>query len=123
MMRRRTRLGFTLIELLVVIIIILLVSAVTLPVVLPAFAHRQVSEAARILQNALVQARDSATRTGAPSGVRLLPDPAFPLVYDPNTGMINITQPLAANRIIPIEAAPEYSEGELMPLNPPAGPT
>ena len=36
-----------------VILIILLVSAVALPVVLPAMAHREVSEAARILQAAL----------------------------------------------------------------------
>ena len=49
--------GFTLIELLVVILIILLVSAVALPVVLPAMAHREVSEAARMLQAALVGAR------------------------------------------------------------------
>ena len=38
--------GFTLIELLVVILIILLVSAVALPMVLPAISHRQVSEGA-----------------------------------------------------------------------------
>jgi prepilin-type N-terminal cleavage/methylation domain-containing protein len=111
------RAGFTLIELLVVILIILLVSAVTLPVVIPAMSHRQVSEGARILQAALAGARDSALRTGAPSGIRLLPDPAFPLVYLNNpanptlVGTIDPTQPLAANRIIPIEAAPEYSEG------------
>jgi hypothetical protein len=100
-----------------VITIVLLASAVTLPVVLPAMAHRQVSEAARILQAVLAGARDSALRTGAPSGIRLLPDPAFPLVYDntpgPTLGMISPNTPLAANRIIPIEAAPEYSEGKL----------
>ncbi len=105
--------GFTLIELLVVILIILLVSAVALPVVLPALAHRQVSEAARMLQGALAGARDSALHgRHAPSGIRLLPDPAFPLVYMAN-GQIDPTQPLAANRIIPIEAAPEYTEGML----------
>ena len=107
---RASRRGFTLIELLVVILIILLVSAVALPVVLPAMAHREVSEAARLMQAALVGARDSALRTHAPSGIRLLPDPAFPLVYLAN-GQIDPTQPLAANRIIPIEAAPEYTEG------------
>jgi prepilin-type N-terminal cleavage/methylation domain-containing protein len=104
--------GFTLIELLVVIVIIVLVSAVTLPVVLPALSHRQVSEAARIVQGALVGARDSALHSGTLSGIRLLPDPAFPLVYLAN-GQIDPTQPLAANRIIPIESAPEYSEGRL----------
>ena len=71
------RAGFTLIELLVVITIILIVSAVALPTVLPALAHRQVSEAARILQAALAGARDAAIRDNAPSGIRLLPDPAF----------------------------------------------
>jgi prepilin-type N-terminal cleavage/methylation domain-containing protein len=110
----RARGGFTLIELLVVILIILLVSAVALPVVLPAMAHREVSEAARILQASLVGARDSALRAHSPSGIRLLPDPAFPLVYLPS-GQIDPTQPLAANRVIPIEAAPEYTEGKLAP--------
>ncbi len=104
--------GFTLVELLVVITIIILVSAVALPVVLPAMAHRQVSEAARIVQASLAGARDSALHSGAPSGIRLLPDPAFPLVYLPN-GQLDPTQPLAANRIIPIESAPEYTEGQV----------
>ena len=58
------------------------------------------------------RARDSALHNGTPSGIRLLPDPAFPLIYLAN-GQIDPTQPLAANRIIPIEAAPEYSEGML----------
>jgi prepilin-type N-terminal cleavage/methylation domain-containing protein len=122
----RRRGGFTLIELLVVILIILLVSAIALPVVIPAMAHRQVSEAARILQAALAGARDAALRTGSPSGIRLLPDPAFALKYIdvPNSqyfGQIDYLQPLAANRIIPIEAPPEYSEGALnvSVVNPP----
>ena len=113
---RSRRRGFTLLELLVVILIILLVSAVALPVVLPAMAHREVSEAARLLQAALAGARDSALRTQAPSGIRLIPDPAFPLVFLAN-GQIDPTQPLAANRIIPIEAAPEYTEGKLLPVS------
>src|SRR5262249_56107279 len=75
--RVRRRSGFTLIELLVVIFIILLVSAVALPTVLPALNHRQMSEAARILQGTLVGARDKAIHAGEPSGIRLLPDPAF----------------------------------------------
>jgi prepilin-type N-terminal cleavage/methylation domain-containing protein len=115
--KRADRSGFTLVELLVVILIILLVSAITLPVVIPALAHREVSEAARILQAALAGARDAAMRSGAPSGIRLLPDPAFPLAYintpGPNFGMIDSTKPLAVSRIIPIEAAPDYSEGAL----------
>ena len=71
------RSGFTLIELLVVILIILLVSAVTLPSIISAMSHRQVSEAARILQAALVGARDSAIHNNAISGIRLLPDPTI----------------------------------------------
>ncbi len=113
--------GFTLIELLVVILIILLVSAVALPVVLPALSHRQVSEAARILQGALVGARDAAMHNGTPSGIRLLPDPAFPLIYKTmpdGTTQIDPTQPLAANRIIPIEMAPGYSSGMLSIVQP-----
>jgi prepilin-type N-terminal cleavage/methylation domain-containing protein len=113
--------GFTLIELLIVIVIIALVSAVALPVVLPALAHRQVSEAARALQGALAGARDAALHDGSPSGLRLLPDPAFPLVYLAS-GQIDPAQPLAANRIIPIEAAPEYSEGRVTWIDPMAIP-
>jgi prepilin-type N-terminal cleavage/methylation domain-containing protein len=110
--------GFTLIELLVVILIILIVSAVALPTVLPALSHRQVSEAARILQGALVGARDSAIKNNSPSGIRLLPDPAFPIQYTTINGstQIDATQPLAANRIIPIAPAPDYSEGFLAVL-------
>ncbi len=62
-----------------------------------------------------MQARDSALHNGNPSGIRLLPDPAFPLVFNATLGQIDPTQPLAANRIIPIETAPEYSEGLLAP--------
>jgi prepilin-type N-terminal cleavage/methylation domain-containing protein len=110
---RGARPGFTLIELLVVITIILIVSAVALPTILPALSHRQVSEAARILQAALSGARDSAIRNNAPSGIRLLPDPAFPIQYTGpnNTGVVSGTAPLASNRIIPLGAAPDYTEG------------
>ncbi len=105
------RRAFTLIELLVVILIILLVSAVALPTVLPAIAHRQVSEAARIVQGALAGARDAAIHNNSLSGIRLLPDPAFPLQYNTVNGQISATNILAANRFIPIQPGPNYSEG------------
>ena len=107
------RRAFTLVELLVVILIILLVSAVALPTVLPAIAHRQVSEAARVVQGALAGARDAAIHNNSLSGVRLLPDPAFPLQYTTVNGITQIspTNILAADRFIPIQPGPNYSEG------------
>jgi prepilin-type N-terminal cleavage/methylation domain-containing protein len=100
-MRLRRPAAFTLIELLVVILIIAVVSAVTLPTVLPALQHRQVSESARVLQAAIEGARDQAVRANAPRGIRLLPDPSF------------LPPMLAANRIVAIEPAGEYTEGRV----------
>ena len=100
--RRTCPRGFTLVELLVVIAIIALISAVALPMVLPALNERRVSESARLLQAILAGTRDAAIRANAPRGIRLLPDPIF------NGQGSN---PLASNRIIPIEPAPDYSEG------------
>ncbi len=103
------------------IFIILLVSVVALPVVLPAFNHRQVSEAGRILQGTLVGARDSAIHLNRPAGIRLLPDPTFPLAWVTNNNGISSldpTQILAYNRIIALEGAPEYSEGMCTPIAP-----
>ena len=117
--RQAGRRGFTLIELLVVMLIILLVSAVVLPTVIPAISHRQVSEAARILQGALAGARDTAINNNAPAGIRLLPDPVFnginpsakpPATTSPN--QLDPTRILASNRYIPIQLAPDYSEGK-----------
>ena len=100
--RRTGPRGFTLIELLIVIVIIALISAAALPVVLPALNERRVSESARLLQALLAGTRDAAIRANAPRGLRFLPDPVF-------NGMGQ--HPLASNRIIPIEPAPDYSEG------------
>ena len=115
--RETGRRGFTLIELLVVILIILMVSAVTLPSVISAFNHRQVSEAARILQAGLVGARDTAINNNAPAGIRLLPDPMFsgqslnaPGVQAGVTAL-DPRVALASNRFVPIQLAPDYSEG------------
>ena len=122
-LRRLPGRGFTLVELLVVILIILAVSAVALPTVIPAISHRQVSEAARLLQASLAGARDAAIHANAPRGIRLLPDPGFFTAVSPTTGQpalprlangrLDPASILAANRIIPIEAAPDYSEGRL----------
>ena len=114
--RATRRRGFTLIELLVVILIILMVSAVTLPSVISAFNHRQVSEAARILQGGLVGARDTAINTNAPAGIRLLPDPVFngQSLNVPGVTGVTALDPrvaLASNRFVPIQLAPDYSEG------------
>src|SRR5271166_124358 len=118
--RQAGRPGFTLIELLVVMLIILLVSAVVLPTVLPAISHRQVSEAARILQGALAGARDTAINNNAPAGIRLLPDPSFPIQYTSINGVnqINPATILASNRFIPIQLGPDYSEGYVHRLAP-----
>jgi prepilin-type N-terminal cleavage/methylation domain-containing protein len=120
--------GFTLIELLVVIFIILIVSAVALPTVLSALNGRDVSEGGRIVQGGLVGARDSAIHNNAPSGIRLLPDPAFPVHWlDPNNSNDNAflaTYPglkyqvdprtiLAANRFVPLEPVPDYNTGRV----------
>jgi prepilin-type N-terminal cleavage/methylation domain-containing protein len=115
-MRSRTSTyeGFTLIEVLVVIVIILIVSALALPTVISGMSHRQVGESARILQALLAGARDSAIRTNAPSGIRLLPDPVFNGV-DASTGLLDSSQILAANRVIPIAPAPAYLEGLVTP--------
>src|SRR5262249_28052306 len=78
-----------------------------------ALNHRQMSEAARILQGALVGARDKAIHAGEPSGIRLLPDPAFYSLQTTgqSAGQLVPSASLAYNRIIPIEPAPQYSEG------------
>jgi prepilin-type N-terminal cleavage/methylation domain-containing protein len=119
--RPPVRSGFTLIELLVVITIIGIVVAVS-AAVWQSFGH-QSDAAGRLLHGALVGARDEAMRTGAPAGIRLLPDPTLitfepPFLADgvtpnPLAGQIDPNKILAYDRIIPIAAAPNYSEGSL----------
>ena len=106
---RTGRRGFTLIELLVVVLIVVIVGAATIKVAVFDQGGRQVSEAARILQAALVGARDAAYRANSPRGIRLLPDPAFNGI---NGGA------LAASRMISIEAAPDYNTGLVNVLAP-----
>jgi prepilin-type N-terminal cleavage/methylation domain-containing protein len=108
----KARRGFTLVELLVVILIIALVSVVALPTIVTSYRHRQTSEAARLVQAAFAGARDEAIRTNRPSGIRLLPDPAFSGI-DPETGQLDPTRIMAASRLVPIGPAPSYSEGAL----------
>lgn len=109
-LEHRGRSGFTLMELLVVILIILIVSVLALPTISGAFAHRQVSEAGRLVQGALVGARDRAIHTGNPSGIRLIPDPVFSGM-SVVTGQLDPAQILAYSRILPLETPPDYSEG------------
>ncbi len=108
--RIRRMAGFTLVELLVVVLIVTLVSVVALPAVVSGVNHRQTSEAARILQGSIIGARDAAIHDNAPSGIRLLPDPAFPIMRLAN-GRIDTMAPLAWNRVIPIGVPPDYVEG------------
>jgi prepilin-type N-terminal cleavage/methylation domain-containing protein len=99
---QRSRPGFTLIELAVVILIIGIVSAATLAVVIPAYQHRGTGQAALLIQSMLAGSRDAAIRSNAPRGFRLIPDTIL------NGQGAN---PLAANRLIAIETAPDYNDG------------
>ncbi len=113
--------AFTLVEILIVILIVGIVAVAVLPPVTSAIRHRQVSEAARILQGGIVGARDRAILTGRPAGIRFLPDPAC-MVRTPGGGLdfhrlpngqIDPSYPLYYNRWIPIEEAPLYREGRI----------
>lgn len=112
---KRKRNAFTLVELLVVVLIVLITTVIALAYIVPAMEQSQVDAAARALQAALSGARDAAIRANAPRGIRLLPDP---LLTDPSFANATLTMPagnnvLAYNRIIPIEPAPDYTEGRV----------
>jgi prepilin-type N-terminal cleavage/methylation domain-containing protein len=96
----RDRRGYTLVELMVVVTIILIVSAVALPTIQTGIQHRQVFQAAALLQAALNAARDTAAKNSSSGGIRLVLDANLPgtcstivpLVQPPNyqTGSVNI---------------------------------
>lgn len=67
--RRRNRGGFSLLELLVVVFILLTITAISLPLVVPAMSGRQVREGARMLNTFINAARNRAIETGRSSGV------------------------------------------------------
>jgi prepilin-type N-terminal cleavage/methylation domain-containing protein len=104
----RPRRGFTLIELLVVLFIVGLLSAATLPILIPTLNQRQVQDASRVVQQALINARFAAMSTGRPAGIRLLSDAVY---YGPDSS--DTLRPLAFNRIMQLEAADDYSDGQL----------
>ncbi|MFO0889282.1 MAG: type II secretion system protein [Isosphaeraceae bacterium] len=109
-MRTRTASGFTLIELLTVITII----AITLALLGPVLMHGSIAqrEAARLLQGTIAGARDAAIGSGRPRGIRLVPDPSFPLRRLSNN-QIDPSAILCASRIVSIESAPAYAEGRV----------
>jgi prepilin-type N-terminal cleavage/methylation domain-containing protein len=108
--------GFTLIELLVVLAIAaLLIGALVASGLYGGWQRRSLDTAALELQAAIAGARDEAIRTGRPAGIRLLPDPAFPIHRLPD-GRIDPNFPLVYNRWVAIAAAPDYTEGTAAPV-------
>ena len=114
---RRLTSGFTLIELLVVITIVGIVTVLAASVLRPGWHGNH--EAARLLHGALAGARDAAIGQNAPRGIRLVPDPAFPVRRLANN-QIDPTAALCVSRIVPIEPGPNYSEGRVSILSAPA---
>jgi hypothetical protein len=98
---------------------ILIVSAVALPMLTTSLDQQQMSGAATILQGALVGARDKAIHDGQPSGVRLLPDPAYPIART-SAGTVDPYAILAYSRVIPIDPVPPYAEGRCTAVPPQA---
>jgi type II secretory pathway pseudopilin PulG len=108
----------TLIELLVVLTIIGIVTVLVASALRwGSLAHQQ---AARLVQGALVGARDAAINRNIACGIRLLPDDSLP-PRRLSSGQIDPTSVMAANRIIPHEQAPDYSEGRVTIRSTPTG--
>jgi prepilin-type N-terminal cleavage/methylation domain-containing protein len=117
---RRRRSGFTLTELLVVIAIIVLISAATLPIVLPTIRDRNVNAASLMLQGELAKAQMRAVQSGVPQGIRLMPEPSGTRYAFQNFDSTGAAIPSnnaggaktpAYSRLISIEAGPYYREG------------
>lgn len=101
--------GFTLVELLVVLTIVALIAGVTLPVVATTWASRRIDSAARLVQGELTAAVARAQRDGF-AGVRLIPDPAFPLKRLAD-GRIDPAAPLAYSRAVPLFRPDAIADG------------
>lgn len=78
---RAIRRGLTLIELLIVVAISLAISCLVAYVYVSSTRQMQMTLAEQQLMQAIRAAQDRAKQTGQPAGIRLLPDPAFPIQY------------------------------------------
>src|SRR5262245_58166700 len=105
--RRRGRRGFTLIELLAVMAIILITAVLVGPLL--SRNSLAMSEAARLVQGGLVGARDEAVHRNVLYGVRLVRNSSAPVRRLAN-GQIDPASLLYADRLVPLEPAPSYSE-------------
>lgn len=94
---------------LVVILIVGVVAALVAPAVMNTMGDRRLDEGARQTHAALTTARDRAAG-GALAGVRLVPDPAFPLPRLAS-GQIDPDAALVYTRILPLVDAGTYTEG------------
>ena len=108
-MNARERRGFTLVEMLVVILIVGVVAALVVPAVMNTMGDRRLDEGARQTHAALLTARDRAAGGGL-AGVRLEPDPAFPIARL-DDGRIDPDVALVYSRLLPLADAGTYQEG------------
>lgn len=78
--RAATR-GVTVLELLIVMTILLMITASTIPFVLPAVQNRRMRESSRLVSTYISSARSRAIETGRPVGVQFQRFNALPLAY------------------------------------------